>query len=284
MAQNEKKGGRVFHLTPAAYDMAEFMAVNDLVDPGFIGPAFTWTNNKDASSKFFSRLDRFLISSDIMDEFQGLRVWHLSRLISDHCPILCSVQEGTKINYSPWFRFEDVWVGYPKARHLVLEKWRVADHGSEAVQFQRKCSKTLKALFFWSRNKFKLLNKQRDELDGEIRKLQELEGETGGLNEAQTEKLRFNVQLFNSTLAGILTWWKQRAKVRWIEEGDDNAHFFHSMASARRRMKCIESIKREDGSVATELEEISDIFFQFFDQKWKGQEIVESDWPSLELH
>ncbi|PKU68665.1 hypothetical protein MA16_Dca024959 [Dendrobium catenatum] len=208
-----------------------------------------------------------------MDEFQGLRVRHLSRLVSDHCPILCSIFAETKINYSPWFRFEDVWVNYPKARQLVMDKWNDGDHGSEAVQLQRKYSRTLKALFFWSRNKFKMINKQKDELDSEIQKLQELDREPGGLSEAQKEKLRFNVHLFNSTLARILMWWKQRAKVRWVEEGDGNTGFFHSMTSAQRRSKRIESIKREDGSEATEPGEITDIFFQFFNQKWKGQEL-----------
>ncbi|XP_020674840.1 uncharacterized protein LOC110094046 [Dendrobium catenatum] len=262
MASNEKKGGRAFHMTPAACDMADFMTANDLIDPGFVGPAFTWTNNKDAGSKIFSRLDRFLVRSNIMDAFQGLRVRHLSRLISDHCPILCSVVAETKISYSPWFRFEDVWVSYPKARQLVMVKWNVGDHGSKAAQLQRKCSRTLKALFFWSINKFKMLNRHKEELDREIRNLQELEGEPGGLSEAQTERLRFIVQLFNSTLARILKWWKQRAKVQWIEEGDYNTRFFHSMASARRRSKSIELIKREDGSETTEAGEIADIFFQ----------------------
>ncbi|XP_020700937.1 uncharacterized protein LOC110112892 [Dendrobium catenatum] len=264
MAPNEKKGGSAFHMSPAACDMADFMMVNDLIDPWFVGPAFTWTNNKDAGSKIFSRLDRFIVSSDIMDEFQGLRVRHLSRLVSDHCPILCSIFAETKINYSPWFRFEDVWVNYPKARQLVMDKWNDGDHGSEAVQLQRKYSRTLKALFFWSRNKFKMINKQKDELDSEIQKLQELDREPGGLSEAQKEKLRFNVHLFNSTLARILMWWKQRAKVRWVEEGDGNTGFFHSMTSAQRRSKRIESIKRED--------------------EMEGAGIVESGWPALDGH
>lgn len=58
------------------------------------------------------------------------------------------------------------------------------------------------------------LNQLTEELDGEIRILQELECMPAGLSEAQTESLRYKVQLLKSTLARIMTWWGQRAKVR----------------------------------------------------------------------
>ncbi|XP_028549588.1 uncharacterized protein LOC110095722 [Dendrobium catenatum] len=192
LSQEDKKGGRPFLSTPATCDMAEFMVTNDLVDPGFVGPAYTWTNNKDVRSRIFSRLDRFLVSSDILDRFQDLRVEHLTRLASDHCPILCTVQEVSKRTYSPWIRFEDVWLSFPHARHL-------------------------------SKEKFRRLNQLKQELDSEVRTLQELEGKPPGLNSVQTESLRFKVQLLNSTIARIMTWWRQRAK-KWrgtdiVEQG-----------------------------------------------------------------
>lgn len=73
MAQEEKKGVKAFYFSLAASDMGNFMATNDLVDLGFSSLAFTWTNNKDVRSKIFSRLHRFLISSSILDSFQGLK-------------------------------------------------------------------------------------------------------------------------------------------------------------------------------------------------------------------
>ncbi|XP_020687224.1 uncharacterized protein LOC110103019 [Dendrobium catenatum] len=227
------------------------MNANGLVDPGFSGTAFTWTNNKDAGSRIYSRLDRFLISSSILDEFQGLKVKHLSRLTSDHCPILCSVQAGAKRNYSSWIWFEDVWASFPKAWQLVSEKWKVQDSSSEAKILQRKCQRTLKALFFWSRNKIKMLNQLKDDLDREISTMQEIDCYPSGLSEAQSESLRYKVQLLKATLTRLTTWWGQRAKVRWIEEGDGNTRFFHNMASARRRTNLIDQLKHPDGRLVT---------------------------------
>ncbi|XP_020673553.2 uncharacterized protein LOC110093107 [Dendrobium catenatum] len=224
----------VGYYSQAACDMGDFMAANDLVDPGFSGPAYTWSNNKDARSRIFCRLDRFLVSSALLDKFQGLKVTHLTRIASDHCPILCSVMEDGKRNYTHWIKFEDVWATFLKAWQIVSEKWKVHDMGSEAIKLQKKCKRSLRALFFWSRNKIRMLEQLRDDLDREIGILQMIECSPTGLSETQAETLRYKVQLLKATLARILMWWGQRAKVRWVEEGDGNTRFFHSMASARR--------------------------------------------------
>ncbi|PKU78483.1 hypothetical protein MA16_Dca024704 [Dendrobium catenatum] len=252
--------------------MSDFMAANELIDLGFSGPSFTWINNKDAGSRISSRLDMFLISSSILDAFQELRVSHLTRIASDHCPILCTVSLGRHRARSYWIKFEDIWASFPRAWQLVSEKWRVPDTGSEASKLNKKCQRTLKALFFWSKNKFKMLNKLRDELDREICML----------TEVQAESLRYKVQLLNSTLGRLLTWWRQRAKVKWIEEGDDNTRFFHSMAYARRRTNLIDRMRLPDGQMVSDQVDVMQVVREFFENNWRGTPISEDEWPSFE--
>lgn len=67
-----------------------------------------------------------------------------------------------------------MWASYPKAWQLVLEKWKVQDHGSEASKLHRKCQRLLRAFFFWSISKFEKLNQLKEALDSEICMLQEL--------------------------------------------------------------------------------------------------------------
>ncbi|KAI0529205.1 hypothetical protein KFK09_001752 [Dendrobium nobile] len=134
----------------------------------------------------------------------------------------------------------------------------------------------------WDKNKLKLLKQLKDEQDKEIKILQELECLPDGLSEVQTEALRFKLHMLNGTVARIMTWWRQRAKVRWIEEGDGNAHFFHSMASAKRRINGSNSMKQTDGTVVTMHREILNVIHGFFEQKWHEQSIVVDGWPSFE--
>lgn len=40
--------------------------------------------------------------------------------------------------------------------------------------------------------------------------------------------------------------WKQRSKVYWLRERDQNTKFFHSMASARKRKNTIQHLKNSN--------------------------------------
>ncbi|KAL0904439.1 hypothetical protein M5K25_026550 [Dendrobium thyrsiflorum] len=59
------------------------------------------------------------------------------------------------------------------------------------------------------------------------------------------ESLKNNiVQELHVTLARLSTWWSQRAKASWIEEGDSNSKFFHEFASAKRNRNWIKQKSR----------------------------------------
>lgn len=51
----------------------------------------------------------------------------------------------------------------------------MVDEGNEVFKLKKKCQRSLKALFFWSRNKIKMLNQLKEELGKEIKVLKELE-------------------------------------------------------------------------------------------------------------
>ena len=67
----------------------------------------------------WSRLDRFLLSSDLEEHFPNIRQKRLHRLLSDHFPVL--LEGGNFHKSSHPFRFENMWF---KAEGFV-EKVRV---------------------------------------------------------------------------------------------------------------------------------------------------------------
>lgn len=59
-----------------------------LIDLGYKGPAFTWSNNQFDGTLIMQRLDRVLATTDWTALFPAVAVYHLPRFNSDHHPIL----------------------------------------------------------------------------------------------------------------------------------------------------------------------------------------------------
>lgn len=58
-------------------------------------------------------------------------------------------------------------------------------------------------------------------------------------------------------------YWKQRPRIQWLKEGDNNTKFFHAYASNRRRRNMIQSLKFENNWF-TNSAEIREIFVKNF--------------------
>ncbi|XP_020680564.1 uncharacterized protein LOC110098172 [Dendrobium catenatum] len=262
--------------------MLKALARNDFHDLGFLGPMFTWSNNKDAASCIWVWLDRILINSEGLGAAPLAAVKHLPCFASDHCPLLLEMGLNTSVPCFKWIRFEDVWMSYPASWKIVFEAWNKADFGTPEETANRKCSRTLRAIFYWSRNRVRDLGKQKDHLEGKIKALQLIDCSEKGLTPEQDSELRSTVGEFSATLARLATWWRQRAKVRWIEEGDANSHFFHSMASVRRRSNRVDEVKLIDGETSRDPQVIHDEFWNFFSLKWRACETQRESWPTFE--
>ena len=65
--------------------------------------------------------------------------------------------------------------------------------------------------------------------------------------------------LVKSHLATLLeakrVYWKQRNSVRWVKLGDENTHFFHTMATIAHKRNFIVSLANTDGSIITDHEQ-----------------------------
>ncbi|KAL0916227.1 hypothetical protein M5K25_013720 [Dendrobium thyrsiflorum] len=154
------------------------------------------------------------------------------------------------------------------------EKNFVFSQGHEFIHEQR----ALKAIFFWSKSKHENLNILKDRLKKEILELQEEEADRG-LSDVKIYLLKSKVLELNSTLGRLNTWWRQRAKVKWIEEGDTNSKFFHAFASARRNSNQINQIKDNKGNLVEDQSLIKDVFYELFIDKWKERRCVLRGWP-----
>ncbi|KAI0497161.1 hypothetical protein KFK09_020383 [Dendrobium nobile] len=277
--QMEKKGGKRVTLSAGVVEMTDFIVNNDLHDLGFVGPRFTWTNNKEGNSRIWVRLDRILMNSAGLADAPLAKVRHLGCVASDHSPLLLTISPRISTRSDWWPRFEDVWTTYPTTWRLVWRHWNRNTPGSPAEVLDRKCSRTLSALVHWSRNRMRNLTSLRGTLERRILELQELDCSTNGLSEELEVELRKCVGELNDTLARLTIWWKQRAKVRWLENGDGNSHFFHMVASGRRRDNRITGVTMANDRLETDPATIQTVFMNFFRDKWRTRDAQLDNWP-----
>ncbi|KAH9648147.1 reverse transcriptase domain-containing protein [Citrus sinensis] len=142
----------------AVTDFRDTIQACNLVDMGYKGYQFTWSNRRFVTGYVEERLDRFLCSNDWSKSFQNLPASHLANWVSNHCPIMLDIKERSKeINYKrrsfPRDHYEDIWSSYENCQNIVREEWETyGDRSWEnpVNNFQRAAKNSLSQLKIWS--------------------------------------------------------------------------------------------------------------------------------------
>ncbi|XP_075095063.1 uncharacterized protein LOC142173382 [Nicotiana tabacum] len=125
----------------------------NLFDLGFKGSIYTWLNGRAEEDCIFKRLDRCFANIELQQLWPGLEVTHLSKIGSDHSPLLITYNLDTaQIKKS--FRFLTFWTKHESFKTVVKENWQADFHASPFVLFNHKIKKLNKALTTWSRETY----------------------------------------------------------------------------------------------------------------------------------
>jgi len=92
-----------------------------LVDITTNNGIFTWNNKGGGESQVASKLDRFMISEDLMLNNKEISARILPFGGSDHWPIYMEVQSISTPRNRP-FRFENIWLSHPDFNSNIT-KW-----------------------------------------------------------------------------------------------------------------------------------------------------------------
>ncbi|GAU32903.1 hypothetical protein TSUD_152630 [Trifolium subterraneum] len=254
-----------------------FIDRNALIDLPLGGRSFTWYSGDGLS---MSRLDRFLISDSWVFSFPHCVQMALPRSLSDHCPIMLSVDVQ---DWGPKpFRMMKCWADISGYAEFVKQKWQSFQiHGWSGHILKTKL-KLLKAeLRSW--HQIHTAN-----LDGKIQRdksrLEELDicKEGRGLDvveEAELLSLPVDI-LALSKLQASMYW--QKSRVTWLREGDANSKFFHGVMSSRRRANSIGALIHA-GRTVESVPEVRHIVYQHYSNHFRKQMHYRPDISRLEF-
>ena len=103
-SSDDKLGGRCVNLNRAL----EFKACLDscnLLDLGFLGPKFTWSNPRQISDLILEHIDRCFANPAWRLMFPEAFVTHLPWVFFDHCPVLLELSQSSHGPQNKPFRF-----------------------------------------------------------------------------------------------------------------------------------------------------------------------------------
>lgn len=235
------------HSTPDLASISDFQAcIHDceLLDLPFTGSSFTWTGIR-SSGRVWKRLDRAMVNHAWMTAYGASTVDVLSRTGSDHCPLLLHI--GTQIppRIRP-FKFQTFWTTKPDFLAVVQSCWMRPSNSFGMFRFAVKLKRLRYTLKAWNAttigNIFHNLSRAEDDLKSKELLFQATNREEDliSLNLCQATYFR--------ALADEEMFWKQKARIKWLTEGDHNTKLFQAAVKDRRVRSTITRIKDSNGS------------------------------------
>lgn len=199
-----------------------FVEGSGLIDVPLQGRKFTCYKS-DGSCK--SRIDRALINERWAETWRDTGLRGLPRSISDHCAI---VLQTMQVDWGPIpFRFVNAWISHPQYREVVEASWRdegIVGWGSYV--FKEKLKRLKEVLKVWNRDHFGNMDANICRLREEINDLDERDDE-GGLSEEEALRRRVATAHLILQLKNKKSLLAQKARMRWLKEGDVNSKTFH---------------------------------------------------------
>ncbi|KAJ0805636.1 putative RNA-directed DNA polymerase [Helianthus annuus] len=236
---------------------------NGLLEFPMQGRKFTCIRD---NGRKLSKLDRFLVCSDFFNGWPHACVRVLPGRHSDHCPIILEVVD-LKFGPRP-FRVFSSWIGQPGFEEAVVE-------ASESFEVLDPPDVSLTSKFAHIRTRLKVwrdefLAKEKESVNLALEELEALEKEMENrdLTEDEEWTLAENRKIVKESDYRKNLDLKQRSRVRWALDGDENSKFFHALINNRKASNSIHGLN-VNGDWCSKPAQIKKQVFSFFREKFR---------------
>ncbi|XP_019263600.1 PREDICTED: uncharacterized protein LOC109241326 [Nicotiana attenuata] len=210
----------------------------NLSNLGFKGSIFTRWNGRSEEDCIFKRLDHCLRNMELQQTFPGLEVTHLSKIGSDHRPMLlkCDIKDAP-IKKS--FRFLNFWIKHDTFKVVVREIWSADFSANPFILFNHKLKKLKKALSTWSRATYGDIFQKISSLEEVVLVYErQFEAYPTRMNRARLHKVQAEI-------------------IRYLALEEENTKFFHAQVNGRRKILQLKRIQNISGNWIDEEEQIA---------------------------
>lgn len=274
-----KAPGRIIYKDASMTDFANFLQDAGLIDFPFSGCKYTWSNKRieDFQKR---KLDRALVNESWLQNDIPTTVEFLVPGPSDHSPILVTLGQTMQTGPRP-FKFFNHWTRNPEFHEIVRRAWSGHLPGNPMQVLYRK----LRLL----KQELKELGKRTSsDISMTISKLrtdlQAIQTDIMGADES-TEQLEKELTLRRQLREAVATeeaQLRQKSRLQWLKEGDQNTAFFHCSIKAKHTRETIKVLYTSEGQKLQTLDSISLEAVNYY-QQLLGQEDTSVCCPSVEM-
>ncbi|KAF7849562.1 hypothetical protein BT93_L0631 [Corymbia citriodora subsp. variegata] len=229
---------------PSFDEFKECLFQAELDDLHYTGFRFTWSSYSGENRKQW-KIDRVLVNNKWSSEYSYSEASFLPPGISNHTPMLVRIL-ANRTRKKP-FKFFNFWMTHLDFSSMVSQAW---EHQSSGTPMYNLCTK-LKLL----KGKLKQLNK---ELYSDI-SMRSANSALVEFEMAQTREYYVLRSLEES-------FFKQKSRIRWLKEGNQNIRFFHHTINHHHLRNRIITIQDGAGNMVSELEEVQQAFVSYFQE------------------
>lgn len=155
-----------------------------------------------------------------------------------------------------------MWCKHHQFSEVVKQSWVVPIQGTVFHTFAAKLKRLRATLIAWNKGRFGNVFKKVENAE---KLLSEAERRVEDDQSSQALECLHNAKIaLNQALHYEEQFWRQRAKVKWLVEGDKSTKFFHAVATVKRKRSKIFGIKDMNGNWVSEQTEIAAAGVDFF--------------------
>ena len=239
-------------------ELRNFLDNCSLIDLGFKGNSFTWTNKRMGRDNIKERLDRAVANAEWKRIFPKATIKHLPMLSSDHATLVINSHEDIPSGPKP-FRFEEAWTRDNNCSLVIKKAWvdRTRSPPQQSLSIRIKNVKV--QLKWWNKFVFGSIQSRAIKVKDELEKVQALDATLeNGIKEEKLQKE------YDECLKREELLWRQKSRVTWLTTSDLNTKFFHITTLVRRRRNQICFLKNNSGSWVQGNEAIGTSFSSIF--------------------
>ncbi|VFQ60212.1 unnamed protein product [Cuscuta campestris] len=270
VANLSEHSGRISPLQSDMDDLNDCLENCGLINPRLIGNLFTWSGNR-SRGRVQRRLDRAVVNGTLMNNYDDITVTHLSSTTSDHKPILLQCLQNQSYGPKP-FRFQNMWMNHNNFLQVISDFWKSRSYLGGIHGLDSKLKGLKAVLKEWNLKSFGNIQEKIQDAERLATSAQEcFEADQSDFNRANYNKAKAELIM---AIDNEFNFWKQKANLKWIEEGDSNTKFFHAYVKGRRTKSMIRVIEDSNGKPITNIEVIKKMAIEHFFNQFNNRKSV----------